>query len=262
MRVLVALIALLYVLAAFYGYFFWSERHLLEAKNQANPVVSAALAKPEAERLRFPDLKPAADNQLLAEQLRNLQTGFEARLAQLEANQAAQLKALQLQIDTLKQQNQSLAQAKPTSLSAAEAQARPEIELPTSSEQAPPEQLLDQQVQLAKQRLKANMSQLDSSLQTGVPDAGRQSIFQQKLEHALSENTATSHLQSQAACNQSFCKLEIQGKAPEGVDVLQTLWEQNVFPEGTEVMTIPKVDGSGWTVYVAQEGQPLPSVVQ
>lgn len=255
MRIVVALVALLYVLAAFYGYFWWSGHHNIAVQPQVAEIAATAPATLAAPQLQFPDVKLADDSDLLFQQLRSLQGSFESQLKQLELKQDAALKILQNQIDVLKQQKiQSLASTKTIAPNSTEDMASHSI-VPILTEQ-----VLEEQAQSARKTLKAGVSQLDVKLQTEIPDLGRQSIFQQKLEDAFNQAELASLIQGRTECGQAFCKLDIQGEAPEGVDVLQALWEQHVFPESTEVLTIPKSDGSGWIIYVAQDGQSLPNL--
>lgn len=252
MRVMVVLVALLYVLAALYGYFWWKRPATL-VETQAIPKIVTAPEKLAAEQLRFADVKLAENGQLLVTpQLQSLQTKIEARLTQLELQQATALKNLQAQVDELKKQqehNKLAATTKLPSDVAAELITNPSTEV---IESAP-----DVQVKAAKQQLAATISQLDVKLQTEVSDLGRQSLFQQKLENAFAQAELANVIQGRTECGLQFCRLDLQGKAPTGVDVLQVLWEQQVFPEATEVMTVPKLDGSGWLVYVAAEGRSL-----
>lgn len=250
MRVVVALVALLYVLAAFYGYFWWSERHTTLAETQTTATIATAPEKLPMEQLRFPDVKSANHEQLLvAQQLTTLQ----ARFAQLELKQDNALKALQTQIDQLKQQqaNAAVANSKPTMQSAPS----PTAPVENAADLAP-----EGQVTEAKQRLAANLTQLNLKLEADTVDLGRQSSLQQKVDDALNQAELTQFIQGRTECGQAFCKLDLQGKAADGVDVLQILWEQQIFPEATEVLTIPKPDGSGWLVYVAEDGQSLPKL--
>ncbi|MFZ1388854.1 MAG: hypothetical protein WBP46_03545 [Thiolinea sp.] len=258
MRVVIALVALLYVLAAFYGYFWWNNRQHVETSTQAMPVNLAAPVKLAPEQLSFPDVKPVDDSQLIniTQQLNTMQTAFADQFKQMELKQDSALKALQQQIDELKQATNT-AQTKALSPTLATIQAV----TPSTDVNAPPiEQMLETQLNTTKQRLKAGVSQLDLNLQAEPPDLARQSTLQQKVEDAFNQAELANSIQGRTECGQAFCKLDIEGKAPEGVDVLQTLWEQQVFPEATEVMTVPKADGSGWVVYVARDGQSLPTL--
>lgn len=262
MRIVLALVAVLYVLAAFYGYYWWSDSHQKVPETQvAQPTAPMSVA---AEQLRFPDVKaptmqPAEETQLIRQQLQSLQTSFEARLQELKTQQANTLAGLQKQVDELKQQ-QAQVLAKIQANPSASTQI-PNAEQTTTAalavEPPPTEQLLENQAQQAKRSLKAQVSQLDLKLQTDTPDVARQSVFQQKAEDAFNQAQLSNLLQTRAECGQAFCKLDIQGQVPTGVDPLQALWEQNVFPESTEVMTVPKPDGSGWLVYIAADGQSL-----
>ena len=258
MRVVIALVALLYVLAAFYGYFWWNNRQHVETSAQAMPVNSAAPVKLAPEQLSFPDVKPVDNSQLITitQQLTTIQTAVADQLKQMELKQDSALKALQQQIDELKQATNT-AQTKTLEPTPATA---PEV-MPNTDANVPPiEQMLETQLNTTKQRLKAGVSQLDLNLQAELPDLARQSTLQQKVEDAFNQAELANSIQGHTECGQVFCKLDIEGKAPEGVDVLQTLWEQQVFPEATEVMTVPKADGSGWLVYVARDGQSLPTL--
>lgn len=258
MRIIVALVALLYVIAAFYGYFWWGERQNSAAPTQAVDMAVTAPTKPAMEQSRFLDLKPDHHDELWVQQLQTLQASFESQLKQLELKQAIALKSLQQQLDDLKQQQaQSLIQTKPKPpvVSATNA-----VNPSFSDSLNPVEQIPEEPVKNARKILKAGMSQLDTQLHADTPDLGRESIFQQNLDEALNQAELASTIQGRTECGRAFCKLDIQGKAPEGVDVLQVLWEQHVFPESTEVLTIPKSDGSGWIVYVAEDGKSLPSL--
>ncbi|TXH76672.1 MAG: hypothetical protein E6Q85_03665 [Thiothrix sp.] len=260
MRIVVALVMVLYGLAAVYAYYWWDERHQKLTETQViQPTTATASVQITTEQLPFPDIKFAKDNQLISQQLQTLQTSFEARLQELQIQQAKTLASLQKQIDELKQQQtQVLAQTQsssPLSTQALGSEQSSGAELVAEPPSA--EQILEHQAQQAKRSLKVQMQQLDLKLQTDTPDVARQSVFQQKAENALNQAQLGTLLQTHAECGQSFCKLDIQGQVPVGVDPLQALWEQNVFPESTEVMTVPKPDGSGWLVYIAGEGQSL-----
>ncbi|TXH69024.1 MAG: hypothetical protein E6Q83_11960 [Thiothrix sp.] len=263
MRIMVALVLGLYLLAALYGYYWWNDSHQQSSDAQ---IVQATTTDPSIgsrDQLRFPELKSSdvtttEDAQALKQQIQSLQTSVEARLQELKTQQTTTLAGLQKQIDELKQQTQVLVQtqANPSSPNQATNLAPvPSTDLVT--EPPPTEQLLENQVQQAKRSLNTQMSQLDLKLQTDPPDVARQSVFQQKMDEAFTQAQLSNLLQTRAECGQTFCKLEIQGQVPAGVDPLQTLWEQNVFPESTQVMTVPKTDGSGWLVYIAAEGQSL-----
>lgn len=261
MRILITLVAVLYLIAAVYGYFWWNNRQA-EAQTSFTQANSTVTSHHISEQLSFADIKPmAVDNsQLIVQQLEQMKASFVAQLKQLESKQDEHLKALQKQIDELKQAQlptQTQTQALEAISSSAQA-----ITTATNTESTTPptEQLLAAQVNKATQRLKASMSQLDLNLQTETPDLARQSTLQQKLEDVFNQAELTQVIQSRTECSQVFCKLDLQGTAPAGVDVLQTLWEQQVFPEATEVLTIPKADGSGWVVYVARDGQSLPTI--
>lgn len=253
MRIVMALVAVLYVLAAFYGYFWWNDRHnnLAETHLAPTSAPTSAAVKPAAEQLRFPEVKLAEDTQL-RQQLQIMQATFDARLQALETKQASTLSGLQKQLDELKQQQ---AQVKLATSSVEDS--NKQITANALSEPPPTEQILETQAQQAKLSLKAQMGQLDLKLQADTPDIARQSVFQQKVESAFNQAELSSLLQTRAECGQTFCKLDIQGQVPAGVDALQALWEHNVFPESTEVMTVPKLDGSGWLVYIAADGQSL-----
>lgn len=249
MRIVMALVAVLYVLAAFYGYFWWNDRHnnLAETLLVQTSSPTSAAVKPSAEQLRFPEVKSAEDTQLLT-QLQSRQATFEARLQALETKQASTLSGLQKQLDELKQQ-----QAQVRLAASSVEDSNRQVTANALSEPPPTEQIAQQ----AKLSLKAQMGQLDLKLQADTPDIARQSVFQQKVESAFNQAELGSLLQTRAECGQAFCKLDIQGQVPAGVDALQALWEHNVFPESTEVMTVPKLDGSGWLVYIAADGQSL-----
>lgn len=263
MRILIALVAVLYLIAAVYGYFWWNNRQA-EAQTSFTQANSTVTSHHSSEQLSFSDIKPmAVDNsQLIVQQLEQMKASFVAQLKQLESKQDEHLKALQKQIDELKQaQLSTKTQTQAQALEAISSSAQAMTSTTNTESTAPPtEQLLAAQVNKATQRLKASVSQLDLNLQAATPDLARQSILQQKLEDVFNQAELTQVIQSRTECGQVFCKLDLQGKAPEGVDVLQTLWEQQVFPEATEVLTIPKADGSGWVVYVARDGQSLPTI--
>lgn len=259
MRILMALVVVLYGLAALYGYYWWSDSQQKLTETQALQLTATAPVQATPEPLRFSDVKLAEDTQLISQQLQNLQMSFEARLQELQMQQTKTLVNLQKQIDELKQQ-QAKALAQTQSSSPASTQTPSTEQSSTAAlvaESPPTEQILENQVQQAKLSLKAQLSQLDLKLQTDTPDVARQSVFQQKAENALNQAQLGSLLQTRVECGQTFCKLDLQGQVPTGVDPLQALWEQHVFPESTEVMTIPKPDGSGWLVYIAGEGQSL-----
>lgn len=263
MRIMVALVMGLYLLAALYGYYWWNDSHQRSSDTQIAQPNTTDPSIGSRDQLRFPELKSSdvtttEDAQAIKQQIQNLQTSVEARLQELKTQQTTTLAGLQKQIDELKQQTQVLVQTQsklnlpnpPSSLA--------QVPPPDLATEPPPtEQLLENQVQQAKRSLNTQMSQLDLKLQTDPPDVARQSIFQQKTEDAFNQAQLGNLLQTRAECGQTFCKLDIQGQVPGGVDPLQTLWEQNVFPEATQVMTVPKPDGSGWLVYIAAEGQSL-----
>ena len=262
MRIVISLVAVLYVLAAFYGYFWWSDRQEATTQTQVSQAISTAPEKVPAEQLKFPNVMPVEDSssamqvQRITQQLNSMQTSFAAQLQQADLKQQAAFKNLQKQIDDLKQQQaQGATPTKTTEPLIADSQ-------PITTNANPPstEQLLEAQAVNAKQRLKADMSQLDLNLQAEAPDLARQSNLQQKVEDAFNQAELANMIQGRTECGQVFCKLDLQGRAPEGVDVLQALWEQQVFPEATEVLTVPKPDGSGWIVYVARDGQSLPTI--
>lgn len=246
MRLGVVLVIPLYLIAAYYGYSIWSasSHSPLEAQTSQAATIAKTL---EPARLSVVDTKN--EQHLIKQQLQNLQASLETRLAQLEFKQDAALKSLQAQLDDLKkQQNQDKLATSSTPITPATEGSNPVFSNDSSTEA---------QQLLAKQSLATRLSQLDLKLQTDTPDIGRQSMLQQKLEAALTQTELTNVIQSHTECGQVFCKLDLKGQAPEGVDALQALWEQNVFPESTEVMTIPKPDGSGWLVYIAADGKSL-----
>ncbi len=263
MRIVISLVAALYVLAAFYGYFWWSDRQQATTQTQVSQAISTAPEKVQTEQLRFPNVQPVEDSssamqvQLITQQLKSMQTSFDAQLQQADLKQQAAFKNLQKQIDDLKQQQ---AQGAATPIKTTEPLIADSQLITTEANSPPTEQLLEAQAVNAKQRLKADMSQLDLNLQAEAPDLARQSNLQQKVEDAFNQAELANTIQGRTECGQVFCKLDLQGQAPEGVDVLQTLWEQQVFPEATEVLTVPKSDGSGWVVYVARDGQSLPTI--
>lgn len=258
MRIVVGLVAVLYVIAATYGYFWWNEHH--QTATTASEAQTKATASVSAEQLRFPDVQTQLSEQLNPVQasVDNTTRDLEARIAQLELKQDQALKALQTQIDELKQQLKQT-----TSVALKPNVAARAAELPSDSTlsqlPSPDVSLTEAPVATAKKRLAATMSQLDLTLQADTPDAARQSLLQQKMEDAFNQAELSNTIQGRTECGQAFCKLDLQGKAPEGVDVLQVLWEQQLFPEATEVLTVPKTDGSGWLVYVATDGKSLPN---
>ncbi|HMT91631.1 hypothetical protein [uncultured Thiothrix sp.] len=259
MRIVVALVVVLYGLAALYGYYWWNGSQQKFTETRVAQPTATAPVQTTPEPLRFSDVKLADNTQLISQQLQNLQTSFEARLQELQIQQTKTLVSLQKQIDELKQQQaQVLAQTQSSSPASTQTPSADQSSMAALVAEPPPaEQAFESQALQAKPSLKAQLTQLDLKLQTDTPDVARQSVFQQKAENALNQAQLGTLLQTRAECGQSFCKLDIQGQVPTGVDPLQALWEQNVFPESTEVMTIPKPDGSGWLVYIAAEGQSL-----
>ena len=262
MRITIVLVAVLYLIAAFYGYFWWTDRQPTETPNAFSQASSTAVKQIVPEQLSLSETKPITvdQNQLISQQLEQMQAAFAAQFKQMELKQAAAVTALQKQLDELKQ-----AQVQAKAPTKTPASAMPDVQAITTTMDAdsaapPTEQMLEAQVKTAKQRLKAGTSQLDRQLQAAEPDLARQSMLQQKLDAAFNQAELAHLLQGRTECGPAFCKLDLQGKAPEGVDVLQALWEQQVFPEATEVMTMPKSDGSGWVIYVAQDGQSLPNI--
>lgn len=259
MRIVVALVVILYGLAAVYAYYWWDDRHQKLTETQAMQPTATAPVQATTEQLPFSDIKLTEDPQLIRQQIQGLQSSFEARLQALQTQQADTLANLQKQMDELKQQQaQVLAQTQSSSsLSTQTPKAEQRSTAVPVAEPPSTEQILENQAQQAKLSLKAQIHQFDLKLQTDTPDVARQSLFQQKAENALNQAQLGTLLQTRAECGQTFCKLDIQGQVPAGIDPLQALWEQNVFPESTEVMTVPKLDGSGWLVYIAGEGQSL-----
>lgn len=250
MRIVVALVAVLYGLAAIYGYFWWSERYhdseTLSAQAASTAMTSIKLSR---ESLQLSDSKSADNMQLVTQQLQSLQATVEVRLKQMELQQALTLNKLQQQLDELKQQQTlNLAHTKAASASVPS----PNLNQTTSTTTEPPptEQVLESQTQQAKLSLKTQIGQFDLRLQTELPNIARQSVLQQTVDNALNQAELGNLIQTHAECGQALCKLDIQGQTSADVDVLQALWERKVFPEETVVMSIPKPDGSGWFVYI------------
>lgn len=256
MRIVVALVVVLYGLAALYSYYWWSASQQKITETQSIQPTATAPVQATTEPLPFSDIKLAEDSQLIRQQIQNLQTSFEARLQTLQIQQAKTLASLQKQIDELRQQQaQVLTQTQSSSSASNQTPSTEQSSTTLVADTVPAEPVLEYQAQQAKLSLKAQIHQFDLKLQSDPPDVARQSVFQQKAEAAFSQAQLADRLQTRAECGQTFCKLDIQGQVPAGIDPLQALWEQNVFPESTEVMTVPKLDGSGWLVYIAREGQ-------
>jgi uncharacterized protein YlxW (UPF0749 family) len=166
------------------------------------------------------------------------------------------LNRLQLEVDAMKNQQATTSEALKAS-PAASVTAEPVQE----TEQPP---AVEQTLAETKAALENTVGQLELAAQSGQAHEARQWEVQKRIDGALqAAGIGAGVTVSPVGCSVALCRFEVTGKAENGKDVLEALWEGQVFPEQTEVMTIPNAGAEGgWTVFIAAEGQSLPVQAQ
>lgn len=229
----------------------------------ASAVVSTQPKPAQNHDVSVAPAAPALDQALLLQRLderfqalqaqldKQLDTQLDSKLLKAEERLTARLNRLQLEVDAMKNQQATTSEAL-----AAPVMVEPVQEAePTAVEQTLAE---------TKVALENTVGQLELAAQSEQAHEARQWEVQKRIDGALqAAGIGAGVTVSPVGCSVALCRFEVTGKAENGKDVLEALWEGHVFPEQTEVMTIPNAGAEGgWTVFIAAEGQSLPVQAQ
>ncbi len=233
----------------------------------ASAVVSTQPKPAQNHDVSVAPAAPALDQALLLQRLderfqalqaqldKQLDTQLDSKLLKAEERLTARLNRLQLEVDAMKNQQATASEALKASPAA------PVMVEPVQEGEPP---AVEQTLAETKAALENTVGQLELAAQSGQAHEARQWEVQKRIDGALqAAGIGAGVTVSPVGCSVALCRFEVTGKAENGKDVLEALWEGQVFPEQTEVMTIPNAGAEGgWTVFVAAEGQSLPVQAQ